>query len=51
MNPIFRFFKKLKEIKKPNEAFRKEYKNKTGKISTIQAMILIYGAIFQSKLK
>ena len=30
MNPIFRFFKKLKEIKKRNEAFRKDYKNKTG---------------------
>ena len=30
MNPIFRFFKKLKETKKRNEAFRNEYKNKTG---------------------
>ena len=30
MNSIFRFFKKLKETKKRNEAFRKEYKNKTG---------------------
>ena len=30
MNPIFRFFKKLKENKKRNEAFRKRYKEKTG---------------------
>lgn len=31
MNPIFRFCKKLKETKKRNEAFRKEYKERTGK--------------------
>jgi hypothetical protein len=31
MNTIFRFFKKLKETKKRNEAFRKEYKERTGK--------------------
>ena len=30
MNPIFRFFKKLKETKKRNEAFRKKYKERTG---------------------
>ena len=30
MNPIFRFFKKLKETKKRNEDFRKRYKEKTG---------------------
>jgi hypothetical protein len=30
MNPIFRFFKKLKETKKRNEAFRKKYKEETG---------------------
>ena len=31
MNPIFHFFKKLKATKKRNEAFRKEYKERTGK--------------------
>lgn len=30
MSPIFRFFKKLKETKKRNEAFRRGYKEKTG---------------------
>ena len=30
MSPIFRFFKKLKETKKRNEAFRKKYKEETG---------------------
>ena len=30
MNSIFRFFKKLKETKKRNEAFRKKYKEETG---------------------
>ena len=29
MNPIIRFFKKLKETKKRNEAFRKKYKEET----------------------
>ena len=30
MNPIIRFFKKLKETKKRNEDFRKKYKERTG---------------------
>ena len=30
MNSIFRFFKKLKETKKRNEAFRKKYKEEKG---------------------
>jgi hypothetical protein len=30
MNPIFLFFIKLKETKKRNETFQKEYKEKTG---------------------
>ena len=30
MNPIFRFFKKIKETKKRNEASRKKYKEETG---------------------
>ena len=29
MNPIIRFFKKLKETKKRNEDFRKKYKERT----------------------
>ena len=30
MNPIVRFFKKLKETKKRNEDFRKKHKERTG---------------------
>ena len=30
MNPIIRFFKKLKKTKKRNEDFRKKYKERTG---------------------
>ena len=30
MNPIIRFFKKLKETKKRNEDFRKKHKERTG---------------------
>ena len=30
MNPILRFFKKLKETKKNNLDFRKKYKERTG---------------------
>ena len=41
MNPIIRFFKKLKETKKRNEAFRKEYKERTDeRISIPKAMTL-----------
>ena len=41
MDPIIRFFKKLKETKSVMKIFVRDIKKKQGKISTIQVMIPI----------